>query len=244
MNEAAPAAAGEAAEERRPLLRRVPTSLLVTLLGIALTAWLLPAFTRQWDDRQKARDLKASLASAIGTATAQAVIRGREEARHAFKVVRVQHPEIGSTSLRQYPEQSRLDDLWLLDSIRIEAKLRAYFPSHVVLKQFAAYDSTMQALSLVSAAAAGASRNDLFDASSRQTTARELGIAPGDLSAILYLLHGGVHYSDPLGAVDEGYGFLTGGILGQEHKLISLIMKSHPAGYSTSTRDLVRDLIP
>jgi hypothetical protein len=33
--------------------RKVPTSLVVTLLGIALTAWLLPAVTRQWDDRQR-----------------------------------------------------------------------------------------------------------------------------------------------------------------------------------------------
>jgi hypothetical protein len=63
MDEAAPPEAGTtAAEKKRPLLRRVPTSLLVTLLGIALTAWLLPAFTRQWDDRQKAQELQSHVA--------------------------------------------------------------------------------------------------------------------------------------------------------------------------------------
>jgi hypothetical protein len=60
------------AEPRQRSWRRVkvPTSVVVTLVGIALTAWLLPAFTRQWDDRQKARELKAGLASDMGKSTA------------------------------------------------------------------------------------------------------------------------------------------------------------------------------
>src|SRR5436305_1490816 len=57
MSEAAPAAAGVAAEKKRRLLRRIPTSVVLTMLGIALRAWLLPAISRQWVDRQKARDL-------------------------------------------------------------------------------------------------------------------------------------------------------------------------------------------
>ena len=77
MDEAAPEA-GQAAGKKRPLLRRVPTSLVVTLIGIALTAWLLPAFTRQWDDRQKAHELKASIVTDMASATAQMVGEGED----------------------------------------------------------------------------------------------------------------------------------------------------------------------
>jgi hypothetical protein len=53
---------------------RLPTSLLVTLVGLALSAWLLPAITRQWDDRQKAHDLQASLVEDMSTASARALV--------------------------------------------------------------------------------------------------------------------------------------------------------------------------
>ena len=46
--------------ERRRL--RVPTSVAATLLVAMLSILVGPAFARQWDDRQKARDLKAAIA--------------------------------------------------------------------------------------------------------------------------------------------------------------------------------------
>src|SRR5262245_62538084 len=57
----------------RRRLPRIPTSVVMTLLAIALPAWLLPAFTRQWDDRQQAHDLKAAITSDMATATAGAL---------------------------------------------------------------------------------------------------------------------------------------------------------------------------
>jgi hypothetical protein len=77
MDKAVPAEAGDAAGKKR-LLRRVPTSLVVTLLGIALTAWLLPAITRQWNDRQKAHELKAAVVAQIAAATARALTGGED----------------------------------------------------------------------------------------------------------------------------------------------------------------------
>jgi hypothetical protein len=41
---------------------------IVTLVGIGFSAWF-PAFTRQWDDRQKARELQAAVADSIAVAT-------------------------------------------------------------------------------------------------------------------------------------------------------------------------------
>ena len=61
------------AERAAPRRWKVPTSIVVTFLGIALTAWLLPAFTRQWEDRQKARELQAGIADNIALATAELV---------------------------------------------------------------------------------------------------------------------------------------------------------------------------
>lgn len=57
-----PAREKAATKSLRP---RVPTSVVVTLLGAALTVWLAPAFTRQWEDRQDARDLQAGLAEHV-----------------------------------------------------------------------------------------------------------------------------------------------------------------------------------
>src|SRR5215469_17017810 len=80
MSDAAPAAGAEEAAkaepkaENKPLLRRLrrpPTALLVTLLGIALTAWLLPAVTRQWNDRQSAHAVQAGIVSDMTAATAR-----------------------------------------------------------------------------------------------------------------------------------------------------------------------------
>jgi hypothetical protein len=82
MDEAAPAEAGAAAGKKRPLLRRVPTSLIVTLLGIGISAWLIPAFTRQWDDRQKALELKVAVVAQIASATSQALVRSRILSAH------------------------------------------------------------------------------------------------------------------------------------------------------------------
>src|SRR5262252_3189899 len=78
MSDAAPAA-GAVAAEKKPLLRRIrrpPTSVVMTLLGLALTAWLFPAVARQWDDRQKATELRASLVAQIASASAHALTGG------------------------------------------------------------------------------------------------------------------------------------------------------------------------
>src|SRR3982751_5368573 len=106
MDEAAPAAAGTAAEKRRPFLRRLPTSLVVTLLGIGLTAWLLPALTRQWDDRQKAQEVKAALVREMAGASARVIVGSR-------------HPIIRAAPGSQLALEKTLDD-WELAGVEIE----------------------------------------------------------------------------------------------------------------------------
>ena len=104
----------KAARERRRL--RVPTSVLVTFVGIALTAWLLPALTHQWDDRQNSQELKAAIVADIATATAQALVGGEAIWAKPPRPV----------------NRAKLADDWSRASLRIEARLRAYFGPPII----------------------------------------------------------------------------------------------------------------
>jgi hypothetical protein len=111
-------AAPQAEPRRRTWWRvKIPTSVIVTLVGIALTAWLLPAFTRQWDDRQTAHDLQAGVVAQIASATGQAVVSAHRT---------------GTLAKDPATARKQAADAWLLESLAIEARLRAYFPSDVV----------------------------------------------------------------------------------------------------------------
>jgi hypothetical protein len=106
---AVPAPAGAAARlRRRP---RVPTSIVVAVLGVALGSWLIPAFTRQWDDRQKAGELKALVVADIASATGRALMDAQAASAAAG----------GDRS-----SQATIRD-WSLASLQIRAKLQAYF---------------------------------------------------------------------------------------------------------------------
>lgn len=87
---------------------RVPTSVLVTVLVAALSVWVAPAFTRQWEDRKQARQLQAQVAEEIALATARLVNRG----------------DAAGVSSKEW--RGILDD-WELSHTRIEARLRVYF---------------------------------------------------------------------------------------------------------------------
>jgi hypothetical protein len=113
----------------------VPTSVILTLLGIALTAWLLPAFTRQWDDRQKERELKAALVSDIASATAETLIATTKEARAL-------NEQIDGEPVPFDPD--RLDAVWLRNNVMLDAKLHAYFASSDVDAALRDYTTMMQ----------------------------------------------------------------------------------------------------
>ena len=144
MDESAPAgaagASGPVAKKRR-LLRRIPTSVIVTLLGISLTAWLLPAFTRQWDDRQKAHDLSVSLIGESAAASAYVLTQGQD----AVFRLRTQPPAVsfsfgsGPAAFGPLPP---LERRWSNASLAIETKLRAYYPKSVVA-DWHAYDAAV-----------------------------------------------------------------------------------------------------
>ena len=70
--DAAPAVSAERSGFRLP----VPKAVLVTVLGFALSAWLVPAMTRQWDDRQKVHELNAEVVAERASVSARALLAG------------------------------------------------------------------------------------------------------------------------------------------------------------------------
>lgn len=62
----------------------LPKPILLTLFGAAISAWLIPAFTRQWQDRQKEREIKVALVSDIGDSTSDALVTSQYVANRAF----------------------------------------------------------------------------------------------------------------------------------------------------------------
>jgi hypothetical protein len=121
----------EGSRTRRAFWRRIPTPLLITLVGLVLSAWLLPAITRQWDDRQKAHELKSAIVTDMASATAPALIGG--EANWKPPVLRPGKTNVVDAGGQLPPAtRARLGHDWALASLRIEARLRAYFPKDVV----------------------------------------------------------------------------------------------------------------
>jgi hypothetical protein len=111
---AAPARAIAWLRRLRPDRRWIPKSLLVAILGIGLSSWLIPAFTRQWDDRQKAGDLKAALVADMATVTGRAVLDAQALAHRP-----------GGTSSRAEIDASVKS--WTVGKLAIRARLDAYF---------------------------------------------------------------------------------------------------------------------
>jgi hypothetical protein len=107
------------APKRRRRRLHIPTSVALTLGGAILTVLILPAFTRQWDDRQKARELQAALAQDVAASTAKAV-------GDALAVL------TGSES-RNAPA---LAGEWERVRSRLEATLRVYYPPSVIARWY------------------------------------------------------------------------------------------------------------
>jgi hypothetical protein len=93
----------------------IPKSLVIAVIGIGLSSWLIPAFTRQWDDRQKAGDLKAALVTQMATATGRAVL----DAQALSNVNPGTRP---SPAARAVAVKE-----WSVAALEVKARLGAYF---------------------------------------------------------------------------------------------------------------------
>lgn len=122
--------AAEPPKQPQSWWRKVARPFIVTLLGAALSVLILPAFTRQWDDRQKAHETKAAITQEIATATARAVGSSLNE-----------RGEVPGDTVNE-KATADIANQWLLDRLNIEAKLRAYFSNDLVA-QWKTYSELM-----------------------------------------------------------------------------------------------------
>jgi hypothetical protein len=232
-----------AQEERPPAERRgfrAPTSVVLTLSVAVLSIVVGPAFARQWDDRQKARDLKAAIADQIATATVRTVDAGVDVARAQEVEARRRHI-------------ARARALWRPASLRVEMKLRAYFPASMAAEweRFVLdIDDFLLNVCAKASPPGKALQSDLTDADRRaniagwfEASSRREPLPEGLRSRSFGEIAGNATGQDAESRADvvaDGAELM----FSKTDKMTAALLDAHPAGFSTSRRDLLRDLIP
>jgi hypothetical protein len=237
----------QAAEQKRPWWRRFSTPAVATLLGIVLSAWLLPAITRQWDDQRKVHELKTSLVTEMTAATAHALTAARSSIFRARYVERRDHLGINTG-----PVPTAVTD-WSIASTRVDAKLRAYL-SASVLNDWRAYSLLMtDVLDRVYAEEGSVEPESLPSLGSRieglrsykavRVALKRLERRQSDFYAQRRNKTGWRRFF-AASRVGEKYRILKRQLLLVQAEVANEVLDAHLAGYSTSARDLLRDLVP
>jgi hypothetical protein len=260
-----PAESEEGASPRRRFWRRIPTPLLVTLIGLVLSAWLLPAITRQWDDRQKAHELKSAVVADMAAANAQALIGGEGN----WKPPDPRKDQVIAGGQLPPAAKARLGYDWSLASLRIEARLRAYFPNHVVQawqiyswlidRWDDSHAGTAEAQLLALPMTGMDLRPGAAEALARVISVdRQVRIGEGPR---LESDFAGPFEAEALGQVRDFLGrrlpppaesrppvygerSLEATLMRLEEEIGAEVLAAHTRGYSTTTGDLLRDLVP
>ena len=210
----------------------------MTLLGAALTVWLAPAFTRQWDDRQAARDFKVELAERGLISGFQTIRDGARlaEGQGRYDVIlgRWREAEL-STELKAeaYFEGSVVDDwqsadqhvqyfLLLSDDIAAARVEAVHLPADQRFQH--RYDRISEKLDLLKAPTPG----DV----GRAPTPEDVDRAAQKLA------------DDKANERAEGMEQVKTWILAKIETAADALLTAHPSGFSTTREDLVKDLLP
>jgi hypothetical protein len=240
-----------ASAERSRFRLHVPRAVLVTVLGFALSAWLVPAITRQWDDRQKEHELKAGVVADMASVSARALLGGE------------------AVWLGQQPtarERRQFEQAWELSRLGLEARLRSYFARSVVtgwevyawaIDRFIDARSPTASAALQDAVQSGAP----LDPHVADATAQLLAFFP-DGRAPSFGISANTPISDskniPLlrkmlspelkryeqTAPYAKWTAFEKQLLDVEQAVADQVLRSHAAGFSTTPRDLMHDLLP
>ena len=231
-------------------LLRLAKAAGLTVLGLALTAWLLPAMTRQWDDRQKEHELKAAVISDMASATARALVAGE-----AIWPRQTPSPEPASTHA------------WDVSALEIAARLGTYFsPSVVASWEIYAWavdrflddhsDSAVAGLTdavgtkKLDPAVAGAMAQLLAPGAGRTVPPtltfgpNLLGTDAEDLATLRTMLSPELAQDRAAFQGLAEWTYLEKRILDLERAVAAQVLHSHATGFSTTTGDLLRNLVP
>jgi hypothetical protein len=236
-------AAEPPAKETQPRQKRrwkVPTTVLVTLLVALLSVAVGPAVTRQWDDRQKARQLQVELIELVWSTTARI-----EAELRSFGYSSRQDP---------WPVRDAIFDEWEVSRQTVETKLRVYYGEEGV-DAWRSYVRAVRGLAVLAAYEAGAPDGRLwqtvvvepvcFGGCSRPEANEYVHriVRPGETR---------VHASDAIAILrgrrelprESVLGSLSRLLADQASTVVDLILRKGPRGFSTTRRDLLHDLLP
>jgi hypothetical protein len=217
--------------ERRLHVQRpawLPKPFVVTAVVTLLTAWLFPALSHQWQDRQKARELTAALVSRIGKDTSQALVTSSFITYHRF-------PSAGDGSRPGFNQQvfNRLDLEWRTSGAEIEAQLRAYFPNSVVREWREYSDLVWRTYRLIT-----------DNKSTRPQTLRQLRLEFDHLPGWYFEAMETPWKDRPDQAARKAYFYVSTAVLEHRAHVIDDMLRSRPEGFSTRPQDLLHDLLP
>jgi hypothetical protein len=206
----------------------LPKSVLATVAATLATAWLFPALSHQWQDRQKAKELTAALVSQIGSNTSQALVTSSFITYNRF-------PSSSDPSKPGFSQEefNRLDLQWRTSSAEIEAQLQAYYPDPVVHEWRAYSDLVWRTYRLIT-----------DNKSTRPQTVRQLHAEFDGLPGwyIDKMKEPWKDVPDPVAR--KAYFYVSQAVLARRSVVIGEMLDSRPAGFSTRPTDLLSDLMP
>jgi hypothetical protein len=241
------AAAQKPARHHRRL--RVPTSVLVTLAVALLSIWVGPALTRQWDDRQKARELQADVAQQVSRTTALTI-------SEAGAAVETGHPLVLKSRER-----------WNVARFELEARLQAFFPAAVAdWRQLSGRIDALITrgpqfhLMVSDIGRRNPSPKEVFELSQllpavlhpggssdgqRSVARKSLAVGKARAFVVPVTIAGQKILFDytltRLGHLNE---IISDDLLASVQSLNEKVLRTTPTGFSTTRRDLLRDLLP
>jgi hypothetical protein len=209
------------------LLHRLPTPIVVTVIGALLSAWVIPAVTRQWQDQQKARELKASLVARISRDTTEALVKSDFVGYGRFGGERLPNgaPPFSDEQFND------LDITWRQNSEEIEGLLAAYFPGQVL--EWHRYATLVTNTYFLL-------RPRVYLRAATLKALRRLGAASPQQVKLLAQPFTALPAADARNA----YFLVSQRLLDAKKELISDILHAHAAGYSQGPADFLHDLLP
>jgi hypothetical protein len=220
-----------AVRTRRLSPRRVSVSkpLLATVAATLATAWIFPALSHQWQDRQKAKELTAGLVTQIGSDTSAALVTSSFLTNNRFR-------SSGDSSRPGFNQDvfNRLDLEWRTSAAEVEAQLQAYYPNAVV-EEWRDYSALVW----------GTYRLVTDNKSARPGTVKRLReLFKGDVPGwyIDKMERPWIDRIDP--NARAAYFYVSQAVLARRTVVIDEMLSSRPAGFSTRPSDLLRDLVP
>jgi hypothetical protein len=235
--------------------------LAITAVSVLVASWLLPSVTKQWQDRQEARELKEELVAKLDEATTRTVIATRilvDRSSPRAQTTRARELELkgapngeragARAAFLAAVEQERnataesyiqiISD-WLVTRSVTRSQLLTYFPDSDVADDWTEYANHVTRYVRLASSNSEADKLGYV-----RRLASYLGV--GDAPPRWRLLA-----KDPRTLEGrQSTGFVRGNVevtellLRKKNALVRAIADGHVAGFSTNSGDLLRDLLP